>query len=55
MCSSDLQELTTYASARLAAYKVPKQFIFVEALPHTATGKVLRRELPALYERIKPD
>jgi len=47
------QDLTAYAAERLAAYKMPKQFIFVEALPHSATGKVLRRELPALFEKIK--
>jgi len=47
------QELTAYAAERLAAYKIPKQFIFVKALPHSATGKVLRRELPALFEEIK--
>jgi len=48
------QDLTTYAAERLAAYKVPKQFVFVDALPHAATGKVLRRELPELFEKIKP-
>jgi len=49
-----VQDLTAYATERLAAYKMPKQFIFVDALPHSATGKVLRRELPALFEKIKP-
>ena len=47
------QDLTAFAAERLAAYKVPKQFIIVEALPHSTTGKVLRRELPALFEKIK--
>ncbi|MCW8916315.1 MAG: AMP-binding protein [Magnetovibrio sp.] len=45
--------LKTFASERLASYKVPKEFVFVEALPHTATGKVLRRELPELYKKLK--
>ncbi|HEY9081223.1 acyl-CoA synthetase [Magnetovibrio sp.] len=46
-------DLAGFAAERLAAYKVPKQFVFVDALPHTPTGKVLRRELPALFTRIK--
>ncbi|MFV0681244.1 AMP-binding protein [Ottowia sp.] len=29
----------------LAAYKVPKQVVFVEALPKSTVGKILRREL----------
>jgi long-chain acyl-CoA synthetase len=31
--------------ARLAGYKCPKELIFVDLLPRSATGKVLRREL----------
>ncbi len=31
--------------ARLAGYKCPKELIFVDHLPRSATGKVLRREL----------
>lgn len=48
------EDLTTYATDRLAAYKVPKDFVMVEALPHTPTGKVLRRALAGLYTQIKP-
>jgi O-succinylbenzoic acid--CoA ligase len=40
--SRDLQE---FAAARLARFKVPKQIEFAEALPRTASGKLLRREL----------
>lgn len=29
----------------MAAYKVPEQFEFVEELPKSAVGKILRREL----------
>jgi len=46
-------ELTAFATDRLAAYKVPKEFVFVDALPHTPTGKILRRELPDVFKRIK--
>lgn len=38
-------ELSEYLRAHLARYKVPKRFMFVEALPKSAAGKVLGREL----------
>jgi len=38
-------ELIEFARERLAAYKVPKSVRFVERLPKTAVGKVLRRAL----------
>jgi long-chain acyl-CoA synthetase len=39
------QELNTYCREKLAAYKVPKQVEFLNELPKSAIGKVLRREL----------
>jgi acyl-coenzyme A synthetase/AMP-(fatty) acid ligase len=38
-------ELVGHARAHLAAYKCPRQVRLVAALPRTANGKVLRREL----------
>ncbi len=38
-------ELMDYARDNLAPYKLPKQIEFVETLPKSATGKVLRKEL----------
>ena len=38
-------ELETFCGARLARYKVPARFHWVEALPRNAAGKVLRRKL----------
>jgi long-chain acyl-CoA synthetase len=39
------EELIEYSRARLAKYKVPSFIEFVESLPKSAIGKVLRREL----------
>ena len=39
-------DLRGWCAARLAGYKVPKAIAFAETLPRTASGKLLRRELP---------
>jgi len=39
------EALTAHAAERIARYKLPKHFEAIEALPRTASGKVLRREL----------
>lgn len=41
----DAAPLLAYAHQHLAAYKCPREIIFTDALPRTANGKVLRREL----------
>jgi len=38
-------ELAAHCSQRLATYKVPAQFRFLDALPVNASGKILKREL----------
>jgi acyl-CoA synthetase (AMP-forming)/AMP-acid ligase II/uncharacterized membrane protein len=38
-------ELKKYVKSNLAAFKVPREFVFVDELPRNATGKVLKREL----------
>jgi len=39
------EELVAHTKERLASYKKPKEVRFVDDLPHTATGKVLKYEL----------
>jgi long-chain acyl-CoA synthetase len=39
------QELITFCRERLTPYKVPKKFRFLDQLPKSLVGKVLRREL----------
>ncbi len=41
------EELAAFLSTRLAKYKIPKEFIFVDALPRTPYGKVVKAELAA--------
>jgi long-chain acyl-CoA synthetase len=38
-------ELVAFARERLAGYKLPRAIAFVDALPRTPSGKVLKREL----------
>jgi fatty-acyl-CoA synthase len=33
----------------LAGFKVPKSVVFVEALPKTPTGKILKRDMRQTY------
>jgi acetyl-CoA synthetase len=46
-CGSDLtaQDIIAYGGKHLASYKAPRIVHFVEALPRTPAGKVLRRAL----------
>lgn len=42
-------ELTGFVGSRLAKYKIPREFVFVDALPRTPYGKVVKGELRSLY------
>jgi fatty-acyl-CoA synthase len=52
---ADEAELTEFARVRMAHFKVPKSFVFVNELPKTATGKiqkyVLRGRRPAIAKQ----
>lgn len=45
------EDISTYAQTHLAAYKCPREVIFIEALPRSANGKILRRELQRRYAK----
>ncbi len=49
--SVDEQTLIAHCKARMSAYKYPRSIEFMDVLPKTTTGKVLRRDLP----RTAPD
>ena len=42
------EELVDHCRRELAAYKIPRQVRFLDALPKSAVGKILRRDLRAL-------
>jgi long-chain acyl-CoA synthetase len=39
------EELIAFCKERMAAYKYPREIEFVEVLPKTGSGKILRRQL----------
>ena len=41
-------ELIAYTKSKLAAYKYPRIVEFIDALPMSATGKILKKELRKL-------
>src|SRR5262249_37158354 len=43
------QALIAHAKEKIGAYKAPKSVSFVEALPTSAVGKVLRRQVREKY------
>jgi fatty-acyl-CoA synthase len=43
--SASETELSSYLMLRIAKYKVPKRFVFVDALPRTPYGKVVKETL----------
>ncbi|MGG5252636.1 o-succinylbenzoate--CoA ligase [Neobacillus sp. SM06] len=50
-CAVTAEELSQFCSERLAKYKIPKEFVFVEKLPRNAAKKLLRRKLQEDWEK----
>lgn len=44
------EELTEYLASRIAKYKVPKKFVFLDVMPRTPYGKVVKAELVAMLD-----
>ena len=43
------EELTAFCRERLAGFKVPRQFEFIDEVPRNASGKVLKKDLREPY------
>jgi long-chain acyl-CoA synthetase len=43
------EEITEFAREHLAGYKVPRSVDFMDELPRTGSGKLLKRQLRAPY------
>jgi acyl-CoA synthetase (AMP-forming)/AMP-acid ligase II len=48
-CQLSESELIEFCRSRLAHFKCPRSIEFVEALPKTATGKILKKNLRKKY------
>lgn len=48
------EDVLDYCQARLAPFKIPVALEFVDALPRTASGKVVRRAVPTPTPRVAP-
>jgi long-chain acyl-CoA synthetase len=51
--SASEEEIRLFCAAELAAFKVPTEVEFASALPKTAVGKVLRRELVRQHDETR--
>lgn len=51
--AADEQQLLDSCRANLARYKVPDRIVFVDDFPRSPMGKILKRELGALFGRTK--
>ena len=47
--TTDMEDLREHAGRNLARYKVPREIHFVDAIPRSASSKVLRRHLLAAW------
>jgi long-chain acyl-CoA synthetase len=45
------EEIIQFCKGKLAAYKMPKKIEFIDALPKSAIGKILRREVKNMEKK----
>ena len=45
----DIQSVIDFARQQIGGYKIPRQMVFVDELPKSALGKVLKSELRSFY------
>lgn len=45
------EQVIAYCRQNLTGYKMPKEIVFVDSIPKTPVGKILRRELKGLVEK----
>ncbi len=45
------EELMVWLTSRIAKYKIPRRFVFIEALPRTPYGKVVKADLQSMLNR----
>ncbi len=43
------EEIVEYCKGKLAGYKRPRQVVFIDQLPRTLTGKILKKDLRSMY------
>jgi acyl-CoA synthetase (AMP-forming)/AMP-acid ligase II len=48
-CQATPDEIITHCRGRIGGYKIPRRIAFVEALPRSAVGKVLKHDLRRTY------
>jgi acyl-CoA synthetase (AMP-forming)/AMP-acid ligase II len=46
-------EIQNYCDEKMANYKIPATIIFIDEIPRTPTGKILKRELRKKLEMLK--
>ncbi len=46
------EEVIKYCRQQLTGYKMPKEIVFVDSIPKTPVGKILRRELKTIVEKV---
>jgi long-chain acyl-CoA synthetase len=48
-CDHTATTLRDFVATRLSSYKIPREIHFVQSIPRTASGKILRRDLRNLF------